>query len=571
VRSNRQSFPSTLHTSSTPSQPTRLPASIETPATGIQRRASHFTPTSRFQREQSPATPGSALETPKSRNFELSPKISFTSSKSRDQDLSPQQFLSQISSRRPSYPDTTHTTHTPPTRSQTFRPSNLQYSSSREQPETPKFDTPKFDARTEVNSRVDGTESLDSTGPAASVWDELDELKSRIRRIELGGKIPTTSAAIVNNATADRPRTANTSITTVSSSPKNQRKANESSADSTAGAQNQAGNKVHPLLKEALAKAKQNVAPSVYRVLEATASEAISLAELAGSAGPQGTIHSASSILSGGLVVDRQVRRKADNICRSLTELCIELCGTKTNLPSPVALRSSAAAPSRRPSVQTNGESPKALPSIEPESDVVPRSSPSRAMSRIEARRASLMTPRVNGGSRQSSQEPNTPSAMNFSRLNRANTSLHQTRSQEDEEAEDDDPTLRAPSRAMTEFRAIRTAGQTDTKRTTREYTSREPLPELQPSPALKYTSSLRRPTVSGHENNPLQYRGGATRYNLDRQSAPALESPKSTELSSRLVQPTQYNSQRASIGTISALPRSGSLGRRRRGNSAGE
>jgi hypothetical protein len=309
----------------------------------------------------------------------------------------------------------------------------------------------------------------------------------------------------------------------------------------------------------------------VYRVLEATASEAIGLAELAGSAGPQGTLHSASSILSGALVPDRQVRRKADNICRSLTELCIELCGMKVSLTSPVALRSAAAAPSRRPSVQVNGESPQVRASIEPESDAVPRSSPSRAMSRIEARRASLLTTRVNGGSRQSSQEPPTPSQTNFSRLNRSNTSHHQSRRQEDEEEDDDDPTLRAPSRAMTDFRDIRAAGQTQTKRMSRDYSSKEPMPELQPSPSLKYTSSLRRPTVSGHENNPLQFRDGTRRYILDRQNAPAYEKPKSADLGSRLVQPTQYNPNRATIGAVSALTRSGSLGRRRRGNSAGE
>jgi hypothetical protein len=418
------------------------------------------------------------------------------------------------------------------------------------------------------HEKGEGTESqsLDSTGPAASVWDELDDLKSRIRRIELGGKVPTTSGAAVAQATADRPRTANTSVTTVSSSPKQVRRNDGSPAESTVGALTP--HRVHPLLRDALAKAKQTIAPSAYRALEATANEAMALAESAGSAGPQGTLHSASSVLNGSIITDRQVRRKADNICRSLTELCIELCNdNKSSIASP-ALRSAVAGGSRRPSVQINGESPQVRASIEPESDTLRHSSPSRAMSRIEARRTSLMTDKVNGRTREPSQEPPSVQSGIPTRLARAGTSLHRTRRNMDDE--DEDPTLRAPSRAMTDFRDTRAATSNRSKRFSRDYTSQEPMPELQPSPSLQYNAPTRRPTVTGAENNSsLLFRDGSRRYDMNRQNSPAYE--RSGDINSRLIQPsTQYASNRLSTGGI-GLGRSGSLNRRLRGTSTGE
>ncbi|KAJ4304541.1 hypothetical protein N0V90_000067 [Kalmusia sp. IMI 367209] len=359
ARSNRQSLPSSIPSSSpatsnlTRSNGARIPAAIDT-QTGTQYRRSSLVPSStRSTREQTPITPANPVETPRTRLHELSPQRSFVS-RPKDSDLSPKEFLAQLdasrkdkrpsyaespqefiakadatrrrpkdtdfspkdflaqldtSRRRPSYPDALQT---PPNRTGTFKPSNLHYhSSSRETPATPHVDTPQ-----EARSRYEGTESHGSTGPATSMWDELDELKSRMKRLEMGGKIPATSGAIVAQASAERPQTANTSITTVSSSPNQQRKAPSSESIVLASA----SSKVHPLLGEALAKAKKHTAPAIYRVLEATASEALALAEMTGSAGPQGTFHSASSILGGPSVPDRQVRRKADNI----DAICLE-------------------------------------------------------------------------------------------------------------------------------------------------------------------------------------------------------------------------------------------------------
>lgn len=497
----------------------------------------------------SPSTP---IERPPSRVPELSSKQSFSRP---DSSLSPQEFLAQIQNRRrPSQPDALQT---PPARSSTYRPSNLgHYSTPRDDPRTVQPES----AQIETLSRPDGTESHGSTGPAVSVWDELDELKTRIRRIEMGGKIPSTSSAIISQATAERPRTANTSATTVSSSPNQQRKSNPSPSESTVGAPTPT--RPHPLLREALAKAKIHITPAVYRTLEATASEALTLAELTGSGGPQGTLHSASSILGSANGSDRQIRRKADNICRSLTELCIALCDTNPSVSSP-AVRASPAPIPRRPSVQL--DSPTIRQSIEPESNTLSGISPSRALNRIEARRTSMLN-----GTRDGSQEPFEYDRQIPSRLSRAGTSLHRTRQSVDDE--DEDGTMRAPSRAMTDFRSMRSTNERS-RLTGRQYTSREPMPDLQPAPTLHSTASLRRPTVSGTNNeNSLLFRDGNRRYDLLRESSPAYEKQAAGTLRARAHLAANRNpNNRNSIGGISDLGRSVSLGRRMRGNSTGE
>jgi hypothetical protein len=397
------------------------------------------------------------------------------------------------------------------------------------------------------------------------VWDELDELKTRIRRIELGGgKIPATSGAIMAQATADRerPRTANTSATTVSSSPNQPRKSNPSPSESTVDAPTT--HRAHPLLREALVKVRQHTSPTVYRILDATAMEALTLAEMTGSAGPQGTLHSASSILGGANVSDRQVRRKADNICRSLTELCIAMCDTKSALSSP-AVRTSTATINRRPSVQFNGDSPSVRQSVEPESNPSSNISPSRALHRIEARRSSMLY-NGNGTPRESSQEPYDQDRQSYSRLSRAGTSLQ--RSHHGMDDDDEEQNIRAPSRAMTDFRSSRPTQQS--RLAARQYTSREPMPELQSPPSLQ-SSNLRRPTVNGNENS-LLFRNGSTRYTDFRENSPAYEKQVAGSIRARNQLAVNRNpNNRNSIGGVSELSRNVTLDRRRRGNSTGE
>lgn len=512
---------------------------------------------------------------PRTRLPELNAKASFSSR--RDAELSPSEFLASM--RRPSVPDTLQT---PPKRASThaYRPSNLSYTPVRKEPVTP-----QSELRQEAPSQHE-TESQGSTGPAASVWDELDELKNRIKKIELGGgKTPATSNAAVAQASAERPRTANTAATTVSSSPHQLRKPSGSPSESTVET---SANRVHPLLKDALAKAKQHTAPSVYRTLEATATEAIALAELAGSTG---VMSSAASVYSGAGTADRQVRRKADNLCRSLTELCIALCDTKPSIASP-AFRSSAAAvaAARRPSVQVNGESPKATRDGDDTGSVISSSfsgvSPSRALERIEARRTSMLA--ASTSKRPTSRDTNgSNDPVTASRVQRASTSMNRARRQSaagSDTEEDEDDTLRAPSRAMTDFRQLRSINTNtsahinsnnssfEKNRHSRTYTSQEPMPELQPSPKFQATPSSRRPTVTGVPNeNSLLFRDSPRRFNfdrqikLDRQSSPAIEQQTVNGLRERLqLGANRTNPNRNTIGTTTDLSRSTSLGRTR-------
>lgn len=569
---NRHSTPSGPYSSSpvhpisaysTPTSTSRLPFSSSTdPKISALPRRSTALPTPARKSYQSPLSPTKPSETQFTRLPELNSKASFTFRK--DTELSPSEFLASM--RRPSVPDAVHT----PKRAAThaYRPSNLTSSfSSRKEPRTP-----QSDSRNEVSSHHD-TESHGSTGPAASVWDELDELKTRIKKIELGGgKTPATSNAAVAQASAERPRTANTSFTTVSSSsPRQQRKPNASPSESTIDAPS---SKVHPLLRDALAKAKQHTTQSVYRILESTATEAIALAEMAGSTG---MLSSGASVYSGAGTTDRQVRRKADNICRSLTELCITLCDTKPSLASP-AMRLTAATVGRRPSVHVNGESPRAARDSEDTGSVVSFSgvSPSRALERIEARRASMLS--ASTSKRPSSRDTDSTSdAVTASRISRAGTSLTRTRRQSTSDTEEDeDDTLRAPSRAMTDFRQLRaintntstyansTNSSFERKRNSRTYTSQEPMPELQPSPKFQPSSGARRPTVTGVPNeNSLLFRDSPRRYNFDRQSSPAVEKQSVNGLRERLqLGANRANVNRNSTGTTADLTRSLSMGR---------
>lgn len=559
-RINRQSSPlplqSPIQTQSSSATPTSSRTTEVRAAATQHRRVSHQPTSSRTLPDRTPLTPHTPIERPPSRVPDLSSKKSF---QRNDSQLSPQDFLAQFNyTRRPSQPEVQYT---PPARAGTYRPSNLgHYSTPREDRRAPEPEV----QQNENGSRADGTESHGSTGPAASVWDELDELKSRIRRIEMtGGKIPPTSGQVVSQATTERPRTANTSATTVSSSPNQQRKKSVTSPPESTIASS-TPSRTHPLLREALSKAKHHTTPGVYRFLEATASEALTLAEMTGSAGPQGTLHSASSILGGASSADRQVRRKADNICRSLTELCIAMCDTKVSLASP-ALRT-ANTITRRPSVQIQPDSPGIRESIEPESNTL-NNSPSRALSRIEARKSTLM----NGGQREASYEPYDADRHTSSRLSRAGTSLHRNRQSVDEDEEE--PTLRAPSRAMTDFRAIR-ANTERSKLSGRQYTSREPLPDFQQAPTLQTSASLRRPTVSGMRNEQSLLFRDRGQFEPYRESSPAIERQTAGTVRARAQLAASRNpNNRNSIGGLNELQigRTVSMGRRARGNSTGE
>ncbi|KAL8714252.1 MAG: hypothetical protein Q9220_001981 [cf. Caloplaca sp. 1 TL-2023] len=240
--------------------------------------------------------------------------------------------------------------------------------------------TGQTDDRTRMHQSVapDDTESTVSTTAPSTVWDELDDLKSRIRKLELTGKLPSSSGAAIAGALSERPRTATTTMTTASSSPKAGHAKNASPEASTVKGSNTPG--LHPLLQSALAKSKPLIEAKAYKALESTAADALALAALSGNTKFAGEQASKQG---------RQIRRKADGICRGLTELCIALSEEKStietfassNRPESKGLQQSSAA-------QTpNSEDPQRFRASSQDPD---RPS-SRIMSRLEARRTSLL------------------------------------------------------------------------------------------------------------------------------------------------------------------------------------
>lgn len=301
--------------------------------------------------------------------------------------------------------------------------------------------------RGETDKARDGTESTLSTNAPSTVWDELDDLKSRIRKLELTGKLPPSSQEAISGAAHERPRTAATTVTALSTSPKHHRKVSTPSGDADYAAQNQ----VHPLLQSALAKAKDVLTSDVYTALEAAIKDALTLSTMLGvNTAPSGSV----SVVNGGYSSsERHARRKADSVCRSLTELCLALIDKQLQRNrSP----STSHAPRTQPPRANGGESESLAPgpsyqrasSHEPEGLERRPSTSSRMSSRLEARRLSLINPATAPAA--DSKLPQSPSMP--SRLHRMSASLRSRRPPTDGETpETATPLNRSFSRAMTE------------------------------------------------------------------------------------------------------------------------
>ncbi|RYP64064.1 hypothetical protein DL769_006786 [Monosporascus sp. CRB-8-3] len=225
-----------------------------------------------------------------------------------------------------------------PARMSSLKLGSLAYGTGRifnSSPLVPRPDTQKQDFQPGDGAHgQEGTDSTTSTAAPSTMWDELDDLKSRIHRLELTGKLPATSGAAIARASDERPPTANTNATTMSASPKR----GPGSVTHTAGDLTITPSlpiQSHPILHSALAKSKQFLSSDVYNALETAATDALNLTAMMGTAGQPGPISSAASSVGGGPVVtDRQLRRKADGICRSLTELCLALSEKAAQLGS---------------------------------------------------------------------------------------------------------------------------------------------------------------------------------------------------------------------------------------------
>ena len=369
---------------------------------------------------------------------------------------------------------------------------------------------------------AEGTESTVSTTAPSTIWDEVEDLKHRMRKLELTGKLPISSDAAMANVFGERPPTATTTMTTISSSPKHGRVDSLSPGATTVKGPETAD--VHPLLHSALAKSKSLIDPTIYRALEAAASDALTLAART----TPGASHSPVSIPGA----DRQLRRKADSMCRSLTELCIALTEEKSERDPPTSQGQSR---SGHASVVhhslENGQKSRFLRASS--EDLEMRSS-SRVMSRLEARRASLAhlnNPHSRRASPQETMTPTPPATMSttFGAGRLETPSVARRTSTTD--PNDEIPT----SRAIAEIARFRPSASS-AERAPREYTSQHPLPSpTQPSQSIQLSLPARRSFFSAtpaRSPTTPNMQPGSRRY-LDRGTTPpsSAESARAAEM----------------------------------------
>ncbi|EEH36508.1 hypothetical protein PAAG_06926 [Paracoccidioides lutzii Pb01] len=437
-------------------------------------------------------------------------------------------------------------------------------------------------------SRLDGTESTLSTTAPSTVWDELDDLKSRIRKLELTGKLPPSSAAAMSSVSGERPRTATTTATTLSSSPKHGRKMTPPAPEPDAAV---VADQIHPLLHTALAKAKPTLNADVYRALETTAADALTLATILSSNGPQHG--SGMSVVNGAGISDRQMRRKADSLCRGLTELCLalsdeQLASSSNNRPGSRDVASSQYQTDSmmdRESITPNLAYRRSA-SHEPEEFQRGQAPSTRlaAGSRLESRRASLLSLNTGTTSIRNTQENTNPLSTPThstppSRLNRASTILRNRRLQDEDDL--DDKTLRPISRAMTEINTVISRYSPRDRRLSREYTSNHPLPDQQQAsqqlPLQQQQTGQPRSTTQGQMSIPLRRNYDSPGSNLPatipaniqpgfrRYAAASLNTVTSSVENSLNEKGTEvFGSGTKNTGFLQLRPRTNSMGTRR-------
>lgn len=419
----------------------------------------------------------------------------------------------------------------------------------------------------ETQRATEGTASTVSTTAPSTVWDELDDLKSRIHRLELTGKLPTTSGAAVSRATHERPPTATTTETTMSTSPKRGRGNSISPTEAPSIDMTRAEN--HPLLRSALKNSKTLLDPEIYKSLEATAYDALAISAMMGSSGQAGPISSSQSAIGGAHsnVSDRQVRRKVDSLCRSLTELCLSLSERRIDPDTTLTqIRQNG-----------HGQDSEIRQSIEPvssrqapSSDIAKLKSSPRSYSRLEARRSSLLATPALPTLRYPPPENTTP-IQSLAVGRRTSLLLRNRRAETEDPQETVEARFRAPSRAKTDFGRrgehqrdemprpeddMRTATTSSSLALRRSYTTalspnRGPhsSPLTQTNPGRRYYE--RTPEREILVNSSLG--GGGTRRYLERTPE------RDTSLSGRLAEERGQRKVSAPL-TFAARQRAGSL-----------
>ncbi|KAG5744313.1 hypothetical protein H9Q70_012976 [Fusarium xylarioides] len=171
--------------------------------------------------------------------------------------------------------------------------------------------------------------------------------------------LPSTSGAAVSRLSDDRPPTATTTATTMSSSPKRVENGHQNTNADAVSTTSSHHRESHSILQSALAKSKVLLDTEVYQALESAANDAMTLASMMGTPGLPGPISSgASTIGSNATVTDRQLRRKAESVCRSLTELCLALGedATQTRIPPRQSIEVPPPAQNDAPTTPTIGK-----------------------------------------------------------------------------------------------------------------------------------------------------------------------------------------------------------------------
>lgn len=366
-------------------------------------------------------------------------------------------------------------------------------------------------------SHVEGTESTVSTTAPSTFWDELDDLKSRIRKLELTGKLPSSSNAAMSNVFSERPPTATTTVTTLSSSPNRFQQDSVSPEASTIKGAEVAN--IHPLLHSALAKTKPLIKAKLYKSLQATASDALTLAAMLCTTDSHEQPHTDSVVGSSG-GINKQLHSNVNNMCRSLTQLCIALAENAENEPE-----SSRSRPVSKNLVLGPQRSEAALQDqrlLRAASDEPELRSSSRVISRLEARRTSLLGSSPSYGQRQSPHQAATPAQPMppvTSRLDRTASVLLRNRTNDGQM--DSMNSRRPPSRAATEVGQIRMSAQT---RASREYTSQHPGPnQADWSPSIPSSLPTRRNYFATGSQSPItpNLQAGTRRY-LDFSTPPS-------------------------------------------------
>ncbi|KAG5829735.1 hypothetical protein H9Q74_000148 [Fusarium xylarioides] len=186
-----------------------------------------------------------------------------------------------------------------------------------------------------------------------------NSMYSRRRSSVTDNNLPSTSGAAVSRLSDDRPPTATTTATTMSSSPKRVENGHQNTNADAVSTTSSHHRESHSILQSALAKSKVLLDTEVYQALESAANDAMTLASMMGTPGLPGPISSgASTIGSNATVTDRQLRRKAESVCRSLTELCLALGedATQTRIPPRQSIEVPPPAQNDAPTTPTIGK-----------------------------------------------------------------------------------------------------------------------------------------------------------------------------------------------------------------------